>query len=95
MFDNYPSIPYVGFKDENVKTPITFVAQHQNIQPGMEYEMKPSSQLLQKRPPSHFSKQNWPPHEWNVDAMFHSSTVNFQKNLLLEKQPQEEKKHLS
>ena len=42
MFDNYPSIPYVGFKDENVKTPITFVAQHQNIQPGMEYEMKPN-----------------------------------------------------
>ena len=42
MFDNYPYIPYVGFKDENVKTPITFVAQHQNIQPGMEYEMKPN-----------------------------------------------------
>lgn len=41
MFDNYPSIPYVGFKDENVKTPITFVSQHQNIQPGMEYEMNP------------------------------------------------------
>ena len=42
MFDDYPNIPYVGFKDENVKTPITFVAQHQNIQPGMEYEMKPN-----------------------------------------------------
>ena len=42
MFENYPMIPYVGFKDENVRTPITFVAQHQNIQPGMEYEMKPN-----------------------------------------------------
>ena len=42
MFENYPMIPYVGFKAENVRTPITFVAQHQNIQPGMEYEMKPN-----------------------------------------------------
>ena len=42
MFENYPMIPYVGFKDENVRMPITFVAQHQNIQPGMEYEMKPN-----------------------------------------------------
>ena len=41
MFDNYPTIPYVGFKDKNVKTPITFTAQHQNVQPGMEYEMDP------------------------------------------------------
>ena len=42
MNDNYPIIPYVGFKDENVRTPITFIAQHQNVQPGMEYEMKPA-----------------------------------------------------
>ena len=42
MFDDYPFIPYVGFKDENVRTSITFVSQHQNIQPGMEYEMKPN-----------------------------------------------------
>ena len=42
MYDNYPIIPYVGFKDENVRTPITFIAQHQNVQPGMEYEMKPA-----------------------------------------------------
>lgn len=42
MFDNYPLIPYQGFKDENVRTPITFVAQHQDVQPGMEYEMKPN-----------------------------------------------------
>lgn len=42
MFDNYPLIPYQGFKDENVRTPITFGAQHQDVQPGMEYEMKPN-----------------------------------------------------
>lgn len=42
MYDNYPIIPYVGFKNENVRTPITFIAQHQNVQPGMEYEMKPA-----------------------------------------------------
>ena len=42
MFDNYLLIPYQGFKDENVRTPITFVAQHQDVQPGMEYEMKPN-----------------------------------------------------
>lgn len=41
MINNYPSIPYVGYKDENLKTPITFPAQHQEIQPGMEYEMNP------------------------------------------------------
>ncbi len=41
MYDNYPTIPYFGYKDENLKTPITFPAQHQTIQPGMEYEMNP------------------------------------------------------
>ena len=41
MFDNYPYIPYVGYKDENVRTPITFPAQHQQFQPGLEYEMNP------------------------------------------------------
>lgn len=41
MFDNYPYIPYVGYKDENVQTPITFPAQHQQFQPGLEYEMNP------------------------------------------------------
>ena len=41
MFDNYPQIPYVGYKDENVRTPITFPAQHQNFQPGFEYVMNP------------------------------------------------------
>lgn len=39
MLDNYPTIPYIGFKDENLKTPITFPAQHQKVQPGLEYEM--------------------------------------------------------
>lgn len=42
MCNNYPNIPYLGYKDENLKTPITFSAQHQNIQPGMEYKMSPS-----------------------------------------------------
>ncbi len=41
MNDYYPTIPYIGYKDENVKTPLTFPAQHQNVQPGMEYEMTP------------------------------------------------------
>jgi len=41
MYDYYPTIPYAGYKDENVKTPLTFPAQHQNIQPGMEFEMNP------------------------------------------------------
>ena len=41
MFKNYPMIPYFGFKDENVRTPITFPAQHQPVQPGMEFEMNP------------------------------------------------------
>lgn len=37
----YPEYPYIGYKDENVRTPLTFPKQHQNIQPGMEYEMNP------------------------------------------------------
>lgn len=41
MNNNYPTIPYIGYKDENVKTPITFPAQHQDIQPGLEYKMTP------------------------------------------------------
>lgn len=41
MFDNYPQIPYIWYKDENVRTPITFPAQHQNFQPGFEYVMNP------------------------------------------------------
>lgn len=41
MFENYPMIPYFGFKDENVRTPITFPAQHQPVQPGMEFEINP------------------------------------------------------
>lgn len=41
MIDNYPTIPYLGFKDENLKTPITYPAQQQKYQPGMEYEMNP------------------------------------------------------
>ncbi len=41
MLENYPMIPYLGYKDENVKTPLTFPAQHQSVQPGFEYEMNP------------------------------------------------------
>lgn len=41
MSDNYPNIPYIDYKDQNVRIPITFPAQHQNVQPGIEFEMKP------------------------------------------------------
>jgi NAD(P)-dependent dehydrogenase (short-subunit alcohol dehydrogenase family) len=41
IYYNYPEYPYLGFKDENLKTPITFPKQHQNIQPGLEYVMNP------------------------------------------------------
>ena len=41
MNENYPMIPYLGYKDENLKTPLTFPAQHQPAQPGLEYEMNP------------------------------------------------------
>lgn len=41
IYPNYPEYPYIGFKDENLKTPITFPKQHQDIQPGMEYKMSP------------------------------------------------------
>ena len=37
----YPERKYLGYKDENCKIPITFPAQHQNVQPGMEYLMNP------------------------------------------------------
>lgn len=41
MINSYPFIPYYGYKDENLKTPITFPAQHQDFQPGMECQMNP------------------------------------------------------
>ena len=41
IYYNYPEYPYLGFKDENLKTPLTFPKQHQNIQPGLEYVMNP------------------------------------------------------
>ena len=37
----YPERKYLGYKDVNCKIPITFPAQHQNVQPGIEFEMKP------------------------------------------------------
>ena len=39
---NYPEYPYIGFKDENLKTPLTFPPEHQDTQPGMEYLMNPA-----------------------------------------------------
>lgn len=37
----YPEYPYIGYKDENLKTPITFPKQHQDTQPGIESFMNP------------------------------------------------------
>lgn len=37
----YPESPYVGYKNEIVRTPLTFPAQHQNVQPGIESVMEP------------------------------------------------------
>ena len=39
---SYPEYPYIGFKDENLKTPLTFPPEHQDTQPGMEYLMNPA-----------------------------------------------------
>ena len=38
----YPEYPYLSFKDENLRTPITFPAQEQSVQPGLEYKMNPA-----------------------------------------------------
>lgn len=38
---NYTNYPYIGFKNESIRIPITFPKQHQDIQPGMEYKMEP------------------------------------------------------
>ena len=37
----YPQYPYYSLKDECKRIPITLPAQHQDIQPGMEYLMNP------------------------------------------------------
>ena len=37
----YPEYPYLNYKTEMFRTPITFPAQHQNMQPGMEFLMNP------------------------------------------------------
>lgn len=37
----YPEYPYLGYKDENVKTPLSFPAETQDVQPGLEYKMNP------------------------------------------------------
>lgn len=41
MSSEYPLIQYIGYKNENVKIPNTFPAQHQPFQPGLEYKMNP------------------------------------------------------
>ena len=41
MYPDYPEYPYVGYKDENLKTPLIFPAQHQAVQPGIESKMNP------------------------------------------------------
>ncbi len=38
---NYPEYPYIGFKDETTKIPLTFPRQHQDTQPGIEHIMEP------------------------------------------------------
>lgn len=48
----YPEYPYLNYKDENVKTPITFPGQHQNVQPGIEASMNP---------PPIFENSDWVP----------------------------------
>lgn len=42
IYFNYPEYPYIGFKDENLKIPLTFPRQHQNFQPGIEHIMTPT-----------------------------------------------------
>ena len=37
----YPQYPYYSLKNECKRIPITFPAQHQDVQPGMEYLMNP------------------------------------------------------
>lgn len=37
----YPQYPYYSLKNECRRIPITFPAQHQDVQPGMEYLMNP------------------------------------------------------
>ena len=41
MNENYPTIPYIGYKEDCTKVPRTFPAQHQDLQPGLEYKMTP------------------------------------------------------
>jgi len=38
----YPEYPYIGYKDENKRTPIYFPKQTQDVQPGLESQMNPS-----------------------------------------------------
>lgn len=42
IYYDYPEYPYIGYKDENLKTPLTFPKQHQDVQPGIESIMNPA-----------------------------------------------------
>lgn len=37
----YPEYPYIGYKDQNLKIPLTFPKQHQDTMPGIECVMNP------------------------------------------------------
>ncbi len=41
MSNDYPKIPYIGFRQESNTIPITFPSQYQSVQPGLEDKMKP------------------------------------------------------
>lgn len=42
IYPDYPEYPYIGFKDENKKTPLLFPKQTQSTHPGIESAMNPS-----------------------------------------------------
>ena len=42
IYSDYPEYPYIGFKDENLKTPLLFPKQTQNTHPGIESQMSPA-----------------------------------------------------
>ncbi len=38
----YPMYPYYSYETKCISTPITFLPQHQDRQPGLEYLMNPT-----------------------------------------------------
>lgn len=41
MFEQYPQYPYLGYKNETLKTPLTLPKQKQDTNPGLEHLMNP------------------------------------------------------